>query len=47
MKKMVISAVAMCASALLFAGNAAAGGNDLLVYTAADDGKLHAALTDA
>ncbi|MBL6946674.1 MAG: extracellular solute-binding protein, partial [Rhodospirillales bacterium] len=47
MRKMVISAAAMCASALLFAGSAAADGNELLVYTAADDGKLHAALSGA
>ena len=47
MRKTVISAAALCVSAMLFAGSAIAGSSDLLVYTAADDGKLHAALTTA
>lgn len=47
MKKAVVSAAFLCVAAL-FAGPAlAADGNELLVYTAADDGKLHAALAEA
>lgn len=47
MKKLGISLTILCAAALLTGRALAADGNELLVYTAADDGKLHAALAAA
>jgi len=45
MKKTAFLTALACASTLMLVGGAAAG--ELLVYTAADDGKLHAALAAA